>query len=235
MSRWHSYGVGQYRASEGHSFIGNRLYKPDGTKRAVLNCVEHGQTALHQITTGWDHHILARLADAGYPVLSGDLGGNAWGNATGQTALGQLRTYAGSPFGAKIDKVFIVATSMGAALACNWAKANPTLVQAIALFIPAVDMQDIHANNRGGLASSIATAWGGAAPPDASNPADYAADLSSIPIKVWGSSSDTTCTPAVVAAFVAASGAEFSDLGAVGHSPVTVSADSVLSFFEENL
>ncbi len=123
---------------------------------------------------------------------------------------------------------------MGAAAALNWTKANPTLVQALALVIPAVDLQDIHANNRNGYAASIATAWGGGAPADANNPADNAASFTSFPILIAYSTSDPICTQASVEAFGTAVGAEMVNLGAVGHASTGLSAQTIIDFFNAN-
>jgi pimeloyl-ACP methyl ester carboxylesterase len=169
------------------------------------------------------------LCDAGRPVASFPADSN-WGNSTHQGRIASIRTYGQANWGFSSGTVDILALSMGAAGALNWAKANPTHVNRIVLLDPAVDLQDIHANNRGGFAAAISTAWGGGAPSDANNPADNAASYASIPMKVWYSEDDAICTAATVTAFAAAAGAETQSLGAVGHNLTGLSPSEVVAF-----
>ena len=181
------------------------------------------------IDTATDPTVVAE----GWPKMQ-IASGQLWGNATHQTRITDARTALIASPGAINGKVYLSAGSMGAAAALNWAKANPTLVQAISLAIPAIDLQDIHANNRGSYAAQIAAAWGGGAPADANNPADNAASFTSIPIKIWYSTDDPVCTAATVTAFASAAGATAVSLGAQGHSAAGIPTADVIDFYADN-
>lgn len=176
------------------------------------------------------------LARRGVPVASGDYSSPAhWGNdaaiASMPAVLNALAAVAGP---AGVGRVRLIAVSIGAALALNWARQNPTRVAAIALLTPAVDVEDIRANNRAASAAEIEAAYGGAAAWQTArpthNPVEYAAALTDIPIAVWRSGDDPTCVPARVDAFAAAAGADVHDLGNVGHSAGTLNGDDVADF-----
>ena len=223
------YGVGLYYSGEGHAISAPWNYKL-GSHRACLFADGFSQQAVQSIGAGASNpptansaaHIVQGIDKAGLGVMTGDLGNSQWGNATGISRMGSLHTYAKSRI-YNSNTVVLAGVSMGAANVLNWAKANPTYPAAIALFCPALDMQDIWDNDRANLKAWITAAYGGR-PPDASNPADNAASFSSIPICIWYSSTDTVILPAIVEAFAAAVGSnvELRDLGTGGHdvSPV---------------
>lgn len=238
--RQHSYGVGQYRTSEGHQFVASRYYKPDATKRAIIVCPPRGQIALQATANGWAGTLLAALAEAGFPVLAVDCGGStAHGNAASATAIGQARTYASTAFGAKIDQIGILATSMGALAACRYAQDSPANVGAMAFGVPNLDLEDVHDVTRTDLATEINAAHGDLAGYQAFlpayNPIDNTADLDEIPQYVAYSSDDDQFTAGIAQTYGAAVGADVVNLGAVGHSPVSMDANAVVAFFEEHL
>lgn len=217
MGVWASTGVGHYQASERSFGVANRMWKGDQSSRGLLYCPGLGATALTFMQSPHDP-VPRALAEAGVPSASFDFGGSAlFGNDTARTRVGTARTYANTTWGWQTDKVLLIGGSMGGMTALRWALANPSLVAAIALFIPLVDVQDLYDNDRGGYASDVETAYG-ARPSDAQNPADNADDLAGIPIKVWSSSDDDLCLQSTHGAFCTASGAELVDLGAVGHN-----------------
>lgn len=231
--RWHSFGFGLYRASDSHVLIAPRIQNPNA--RAVLFCPSHGNISTQAITPGWFEHVVSALAEAGFPVFAGDMGGGtAWGNDTMQSALSSARTYAGSRYGLRNDKVILLGTSMGVLGALNWARANPTLTACVLGAVPVVDLADIHDNNRSSYAAEIETAYGGAGSyataASAHNPAAHASDYADIPIGLWYSSSDPTAIPGTVTAFASGSGAQTTSLGAVGHNPLSTNAAEVVSF-----
>lgn len=240
MSRWHSYGVGQYRSAEGHLFIGNRLYKPDATKRAIIVCPPRGQLALQASSSGWAGTVLAALAEAGFPVLAVDCGGSAaHGNASTVTAIGEAKAYAASAFGAKSDKIGLFATSMGSLAAFRYAQANPTLVSAMVHGVGNLDLEDVHDVTRPDLATEINTAHGNLAGYQAfvaaHNPVDHAAELSAIPQQVHYSSNDSNFSAGIAATYASAAGATAFNLGAVGHDPSSMNAATVVAFFQAHL
>lgn len=240
MSRWHSYGVGQYRPSEGHLLIANRLYKPDATKRAIIVCPPRGQVALQAHETGWAGTVLSALAEAGFPVLAIDCGGGtAHGNAAAAQAIGEGRTYAGSAFGAKIDAIGLFATSMGALGALRYAMVNPANVACFVGIVPSLDLQDIHDVTRPDLSAEIETAHGGLSGYStyltSYNPSDHTEDLATLPQQIHYATNDPNFTPTVAPAYIDATGAEGYNMGAVGHTPVNADAAAVTAFFEEHL
>lgn len=240
---WAQFGVNVYGANEGHVVLQSRTHRPNATVPGVVWC--HGHTsATYPSTTvqtqGPDAGTIPYALAEKWPLISADLGGNVWGNDTAIARVGLSKTYlqgtAAYQPQAKAGGVFLVGGSMGAAAALNWARQNLSSVKAIALLIPAVDVDDIHDNNRNGYAAEIETAYTNLAGWDAAvsthNPVTYAAELTGIPIKVWYSSSDPICVPATASAFATASGATLRSLGAVGHTSATVDASEITDFFQ---
>lgn len=159
-------------------------------------------------------HELREITARGIPVATmGTL--NTWGNSAVRTSMSTLKANAQTAE-FKSGKVHLLGVSAGGLCVLNWAKNNPTLVQSIVLLIPVLDVQAVYSGNRGSFQSVIGTAYGGA-PTDADNPADYAADLNGIPIRIYYSTSDTITLEAETLAFISASGAEGVSMGAQGH------------------
>lgn len=212
-----SRGGARSYATEYDTTMVGRLYK--GLSESRLGIVFQGLAGADYLyATSPYHEVGYELAEYGIPLINAQYGVTAqWGNATALSRMDDARTYANAALLPRTDKVVLVGQSKGGTAVLNWAKANPTLVAAIALFVPAVDIQDIYTNNRGGNQSSISTAYGGA-PPDASNPADNTSSFTSFPIKIWYSTNDTTCTPETITAFASATGAELSSMGDVDHA-----------------
>lgn len=189
------------------------------------------QMAAHNFTL----HIARALVDAGHPYLSIDAGGTyTWGNDASIAAVGDGKTYLQGTLGAKAGPIFLLAYSMGALPALNWARQNLASVAAVALICPAVALDWANDNDTpASAASQIATAYGGgyeAALPT-HDPTAYAAQLTDLPGKVWRSTNDASCPMAQVDAFAAAAEFEVRDLGATGHTPLPVAADEVAAFF----
>lgn len=225
-----SYGVGQYAAGEAHCLLRPRKYI--GAKRAVIWCHGANRTAVDGVATGYADIPRALAED--FPVLYADLGGPyTFGNAASQARLSDARTYMGA-LGFTTDQIILAGGSMGGALACNWARANPTLVRALLLFIPVVNIEDVRANNRNGLQANIEAAytdnatWQTLRP--TYNPVEYAASLASIPTRVWFSTNDDVCLPAQAAAFIKDSVSPAVSLGPVGHDVAGINLADVRSY-----
>lgn len=223
-----TYGNNQAIASQNHCAAWGRMHKPSGSYPGIVWMHGIGTTATYFLTS--EDGLADKLTKDGRPVASCDPG-QLWGNATAQGRVSSLRTYGQSTWGFAAGTVDLIGFSMGTAAVLNWAKANPTLVGKIALILPAVDVQDIHANNRGNHAATIATAWGGSAPSDANNPADNTADLSAFDHAIWYSTDDPVCVQSVVTTYGTAVGAEMHSLGAVGHTSTGINSDEVVDFF----
>ena len=177
------------------------------------------------------------IAGAGIPIAADNTGADC-GNSATRTRITNLRTFAQTAttgLGFASGKVHLLGVSMGGTAVLNWAKNNLSLVQSIGLILPAVDIQDINTNNRGGLASAINTAYAGA-PPDADTPAKNAASFVGIPMKIWYASDDPICLPGLTLTFASTAGATTVNLGAVGHAGETSAVDpgALANFFAAN-
>lgn len=153
-------------------------------------------------------HLSRRLIDAGHYGFSGDNAGpNTWGNQA------SIDAFNGGPaklveLGSASGKVAIVAASMGAAVALNWAARNPTKVACIVLIIPVINLSDIVSNNRNGWAYLINAAygtWSETTKGAAYNPATQAiaGAFDDIPMLIFYGTSDTGCVPSQTEAFAA--------------------------------
>lgn len=232
-------------ATEVYTRVQTLLAKPDATRPGIVYCHSVGNDASQAIATGYVDQVTHALALAGYIVYGGDMGGTApWGNDASQAAVGTGKTnvQATATGGAKSGKIGLLATSMGALSALNWARANPTLVACIGLMIPVVDLAYEHDNNVNGYAAAIEIAYtnlaGYTAAVTTHDPMqNTAAHASGPPIKMWRSTDDAVAVTARQDAFAAAVGSncQVSSLGAAGHFPQTVPPAEVVSFFQANL
>lgn len=209
---------------------------PSTQTRPLVYAHQHGSLADVGITE--IKHGIPAWANAGLVAITSDLGGaTTFGNPTAESRFGDAVTYIRAQRPCKQDKVIIVACSMGGIAACNWAVNNPSQVAAMAMIVPAIDLEDIHDNDRGGHAAGIEAAYGGLAAFQTSmvtrNPIDHADDLTGIPIKIWYSTNDGVCLPAITEAFATASGAELESLGAVFHSNGTLSPTAVFNYVKQ--
>lgn len=186
------------------------------------------------------------LTRAGWIVGAADLGNSATFSNCGNddsiaamTALGVQLANLGCPV-----PLPVVGFSMGALLALNWARANPTLVSKLFLICPPLDLNDIYVNNKGGYQATVGTAYGVAYPtalpglathsPVAYAPADLAV-LVQIPMQLWPSDNDPTASPtASVLSWAAtlgpASKTSVHSLGPVGHTDQTIDPGAVVRF-----
>jgi pimeloyl-ACP methyl ester carboxylesterase len=222
-----TYGVGQYAsgyASEAHTAVWDRAYKSGG--RGMI--FGHLATGNSQYLVGQAGMlpIDAALASFG-PIMAGDFGGDQWGNSEAQTLVGDAWAWLKSQYGAKTDRVVLIGLSMGALNVLNWARANPTLVKAIVLFYPVVNLQAMY-NGTGGASnefeSSINTAYGGVPNYSTYDPASNASSYTGVPIRMYYSTADTTVGTANQTAFESAvGGSAFSSasLGAAAHGDMT--------------
>jgi pimeloyl-ACP methyl ester carboxylesterase len=224
------------------SFL-DRFYKPSaGTRRGVMVTHGAGILAASYLDTTYRRPLDA-LARAGYPCLAIDAGGaSTWGNDTAIAAIQtDVSVLTGTTVGAKSDKVFIYGGSMGAITALNWARQHPTMIGAIALTIPALDLDNIYQNNKGGFQASIGTAYGVAYPTaipglTTHSPVAYPTDVT-FPLKLWASSDDPIASnTAACQAWASAVGANVTvvDLGARGHNGSTTPPDDIVAFFDAN-
>lgn len=244
-----SRGVGVYVASEAHNFMWDRLAKPGG--RVVVSCQGSHSTADSILTAGWER--ANALSAAGYVLVQGDLAQTTtqgtFGNATSETRVGQLRTFAlgsSAPVPAA-GKVHLIGGSGGVAAALNYARANPGNVASIYGMVPLVDIEDVY-NNRTDVditQAEIDAAYtdhaGFLAAMPARNPsrAGNQAALAGIPIRLAYSTNDPYITVASVLGYVAAVNAAGGNatafsMGAVGHDTPGLDPYDCARFFKEH-
>lgn len=225
-----SRGVGEFQASQAHQFLASRFYKSGDVGVVWCPGVGNSERTFYETLFG----VAAPIAEQ-YPTCSFGASGT-WGNDASIARTEAMRSWLPGRFGTAGSGLYLVGISHGAAIALNWARQHLSLVKAVALMIPAVDVEDIRANNRGNnYQASIETAytdnatWQAARPTH--NPLDYAAELTALPIKAWYSDDDPICLASRVAAFAAASGCETQSIGAHGHDASNVDGQQVADFF----
>lgn len=184
---------------------------------------------------------ITRLANYGFANLGGDLGGDStWGNPTGVTAVGTYLTAIRANYAHATKKIGLVGYSMGSMNVLNYARANLANIGAICLQIPVVNGEDVRSNNRAGAQAAFELAWvnnaGWQAARATSNPVEYAAQLSSIPILIYYSTNDPTAIPAEIMAFAATHGnCVLVSLGAIGHALTGLNPTLAAEFFTKYL
>lgn len=222
--------TGAYAAGEGSVVVTPRLYRPDGTKTALMFLHAAGEIgrSIQDLGAGWTNkaRVLHRLVElTGCPLVACDLGAvigdgatgtNHWGNANGRARLANAIAYAkGVAVGAKNGPVVALAYSMGNTLLHSFANANPGAIAAAFSVCGVCDVDDIRDNNRGGgLRASIEAANGigpwtapGTPPlPAGANPATSHAGMVGVPYRLYYGANDPTVLPSTVLALAAALG-----------------------------
>lgn len=231
-----SYGI---KSAENGITAVPRLYKPTGTKRALVVCHGYGELGVTSLTSA-QRPVLQSAVESGLAAVETDLTGTAgWGSSAVQTAIGEAIAHAQSTLGGKADKVLLWGISMGGLGALNYlVNEGPSKVAALALTVPVVDLVYEHDNNVDGFAASIEAALG-IAGAYAGNPAVTPFDpiqnteaiaASGVPIKVWYASNDTIAITARQQAFIEAVGCESVNSGAVGHTYSAIPPGSLEAF-----
>lgn len=228
-----SRGVADFQAAQPHQFLSSRFYKFTADT-GVIWCP--GVTNTERTFIDPLFAVSGPVAER-YPICSFSAA-NTWGNDTSIARVEAMRNWLNGRFGVSSSGFYLVGISHGAPIALNWARQHLSLVKAVALMIPAVDVEDIRANDRGSYQASIETAYTNntawQAARSTHNPTDYPSDLSGVPMKAWYASDDPICTAAAVDAFATATGCEKQSLGAVGHDAASVDPLQVLDFFAEH-
>lgn len=206
--------VGAYYTAEGSTLVLPKEWRGDGTVMGLVYV--HGATqtdaqVLDSTTYPAIVDIMRSVAAAGWPVLSIYAGGDLWGNATAMARMGSAKTYLQSTIGAKSGKIGLIGGSMGGLTVQNYAQANPSSVAVAVGLVPVSDVSDFVTNNRGGLASSINTAystWNEGTMGTTYNPHTYASggNLAACHYKCWYGASDTIVIPSTVTDVATAAG-----------------------------
>lgn len=247
-----SYGAGRYVASEGDVLMLPSAYKRDGTARGIVYCHGAGELAPTPLNAAgnktYQLRLMQTLVEAGFPLVSCDLGvwaagnttdSNNWGSTQAQTRIGQAKTWlqSASGGGAKSGTVLLLGISMGNAAMVNYAKNAAAAVGAMVGILPVADIDDIYQNNRNSYRAAIGSAWGvtfPAALPANSNPATSNSGAVGIPYRTYYASDDTIALPAPATALTTAIGGTATNLGALGHTDAAIGAVSpyeVADFF----
>lgn len=145
-----------------------------------------------QATKGM-HALAQGLARSGFHVLDGDLGGQyTFGNDTVAARIEAARQFFIS-IGCD-TKIVLVGASMGNLSQMRFAADHPDRVHCMVGVIPAIDLEEIRANNWNGLKANVEAAWGidAVTPiPARGLPQGRVAEMTSVPWAAWYSSADT--------------------------------------------
>lgn len=226
-------GTGSYHAGENHLVWLPPAWRGDGTVRPIL--ITHaGSGQAFSVT-----EAEMPLALAGYPLVSVDYGGPAlFGNDTQMARTTEALTWAGTEFGVATDKALLYGASQGGCHAMVYAAENPTKVAAMATIWPAINVDDIHDNDRLGIASDIEAAYGGLAGWNAAEPTKNPynlfdeLDAANIPTHVFYTTGDTVCLPTFVTQYEAAVSSVTTEvIGTGDHASGTVDRKTVANFF----
>lgn len=242
-----SYGVNQYRTDEGHQAIIGRMTPRDGTRRGIVFC--HG---VSQTARGWagipTGDKVRALANAGYIVISADLSaavyaGANWANDDHIDAIGDAVAYARSAFGASADPVGLLGSSMGAAGALAYAKANLADVFAVAGMIPVLSLNDLYAQAAFtaqfgvayGIVPPAALSTSAQAPMSDHDPVLFgASDLAGLPLGLWAGPADVIAATYAEAVAWNGGGASKTVTSIAGnHDAGQVNPQQVVQFFDD--
>jgi pimeloyl-ACP methyl ester carboxylesterase len=229
--------VGSYgtKGTESGITVTPHVYPTNGSVRGVVVCQGHGAVGVDALTPGGGGFDPVHSCGSQFPTVCNDFSSTThWGNDAAQTKLGDAITFLQGALGAKSGGVLLYAASMGALLALNYARANPSKIAAIALGMPVVDLAYEHTNNVNGWATEIETTYGGssayASAEAGHDPTQHTSSYTSVPMKMWRASNDTSAITARQDAFASAVGCPVSDLGAVGHTLSLVPGAEVRDF-----
>jgi len=146
-----------------------------------------------------------------YPMLSGDNGGfNTWGNDLSVQRLGGHLSYMQSRPDADPTNYALIGGSMGAIVSLNYIAQATVKPKCFVGMIPVMNLNDFVQNNRGGYASFINAAYGGAyneatmGATKSPHTMRASAKLMGIPMLLFYGLSDALCMPQYTQEFAAA-------------------------------
>ncbi len=215
-----TYSTNLYSPSEGSYLLVPR--RPDPTRRAIIFAHGAGGTALHVVDGRPSSGVakIARLhglaAHAGYVVLSGDWGGTqTFGSDASLTAIQAGWQWLKQSGLCATDKCLLSMLSMGGLTGHRLAQALPDEIAAMMGMAPALDIEDLRADDALGTREAINTAWGlpagsyiGSGGDETPIPTrgrifDNLATYAHIPTRLWYSSADTVTEGEDVVAYAA--------------------------------
>lgn len=193
----------------------------------------HGATAPNNFAQAdrWaSSRMAARLAMAGYPCISGHMGGDSFANDTSMTRVDQALAEISDATGCSSTQCHLIGCSMGAGVAVRWAAENPTKALSVTGLIPMANIDALYQANTLGLRASIGLAWGvvypAALPADA-NLLTHGAVIGTneIPTRFYYDDADAAINPVDVLALAAACEAETFEVPPdLGHTESTINA-----------
>lgn len=235
-----SYGRGD---TAGHDFISAPTEAWTGTEvnKGSIYCHGSGGTALKTVS-GDEYPMIDGMSQTRV-VMSGNWGGEAWGNDLAVNKVHEGLMYLRNQFNCT-GPFLIVCASMGFLTASNYARTYPENVSGIAGIVPCVDINSINIQSGIGGNPVINAAY----PPAYRDTVEgltrspihmaEAGLLPDIPIKLWSLPGDTLTPPSTHYAFVEARpGTEMTDITEPGvyHGGVAIraAAPSVLAWIKE--
>ena len=142
-----------------------RNWQGDGTVPGVIFSHGYGGSALECRQPDLPMLSLMLMVqqavlDLGIPVVSGNFGGNHWGNPASTTKITAAVDYMANTLGAKAGRVGFVAQSMGHLGAMNWVAQNLSKTMFVVSSIGVADLANI--NQQAAYTASITNAYGSA-------------------------------------------------------------------------
>ncbi len=173
-----------------------------GNKRGILYIngaeADNGAYAWTTRPTSWPS--FRTMANLGYTTLSCELGGSkTWGNDTAISRITDAYNQLLTLKGVSNEPILIIGQSMGGLNSLVWARTNKSLIHRMALFVPVINLTNVHDNSS--YVTDIDAAYGGtyteAAYGATHNPYTFAAngDLNGLVANLWYGTTDSLCLP----------------------------------------
>lgn len=217
----------------------NRPYDGTATPAIVMTPHNYGPDNYYDPAS----EEMRELADKGFvtacPYPNSPVAGRTFGNTDAIDSVDKCYNYLVSNYGCRSDKVVLLGMSMGGLAVCNWARTNVSKVAAIAMVTPAVDLQMAHDINAG-YSTEVDAAFtdhaGFLAAKPTFSPVQFAATLSSIPVRIWYSDNDNMITYSSLTTFASAHGnTTLTSIGAQGHNPSGAQGSDIADWFNSLL
>lgn len=182
--------------------------------------------------------IMRALTQEGYTVMSHDNGGaQTWGSDTAMARMSAAFEQLQADASVMPGRVVLLGQSMGGLNSILWAARNPSKVAAVVLFLPVLDLGEVHATP-GGYAGLIDAALGTTYSDEVQgamrSPIIMARNgvAPRVPCQIWYGVGDELCRPAKAVEYSALTGADAKAVPG-GHAEETVGGidpDEVVRF-----
>ena len=215
-------GISAYSTGENFVVYATvQAWSGGATKPPLIYCHGAGGTALLSADNVTESLLLKELAKD-YVVVSGDWGGDKFGNDAAMTLMNNALSYIRTNWRASNVAPVVVGGSMGACTILNYALDNA--VTSVAAVIPLTDLNKAYTQNLLGLKSTIDAAYGGTYSPSVdgarNDPNTFASLISNtVPIALFVSTNDPYIPNSTAHQFIANRPAtKYKELGAAGHT-----------------